>query len=76
MNLDYDHLAAEYARHRRTHPDVLKRLLEDGRLARSSRILEAGCGTGNYLVAVEAALHEKGSVSWWSLYLLLWGMKP
>ena len=56
MNMDYDHLAAEYARHRRTHPDVLKRLLEDGRLARSSRILEVGCGTGNYLVAVEAAL--------------------
>jgi len=54
MNQDYDALAADYARHRRTHPGVLERLA-DG-LAFTSRVLDVGCGTGNYTVALETAV--------------------
>jgi SAM-dependent methyltransferase len=52
MNLDYDLLAADYARHRTTHPGVLERLVQQGRITHGSRILDVGCGTGNYAVAL------------------------
>jgi ubiquinone/menaquinone biosynthesis C-methylase UbiE len=51
---DYDRLADEYAKHRRAHPDVVDELVTRGRLGPSSRVLEVGCGTGNYLAAVHA----------------------
>ena len=50
--IDYDQLAAEYARHRKVHPEVLKGLLTGGELARASHVLEVGCGTGNYISAI------------------------
>jgi ubiquinone/menaquinone biosynthesis C-methylase UbiE len=59
--IDYDRLALEYARHREVHPEVLKNLLSDRALGRASRVLEVGCGTGNYIVAVEASA---GSSCW------------
>jgi len=49
--LDYNQLAAEYARHRRVHPLVFRRLLEAG----GTRILEVGCGTGNYITSIACA---------------------
>jgi ubiquinone/menaquinone biosynthesis C-methylase UbiE len=52
--MDYDQLATEYARHRKIHPDVLQQLVESGRVSGSSRVLEVGCGTGNYLSAIHA----------------------
>ncbi len=52
MNLDYDRLAADYARHRTTHPGVLDRLIQRGEVTAASRILDVGCGTGNYAVAL------------------------
>jgi len=55
MSLDYDRLAEDYARHRRTHPEVLRRLLEGGGLTWSSQVLDVGCGTGNYTLALEEA---------------------
>lgn len=54
--MDYDTLAADYAQHRRTHPGVLQHLIEDGGLTFASRILDVGCGTGNYTVAIEEAV--------------------
>jgi ubiquinone/menaquinone biosynthesis C-methylase UbiE len=48
--LDYDTLAADYARHRRVHPGVVDRLIETGRIGGTSRVLEVGCGSGNYLL--------------------------
>lgn len=51
--LDYDHLAREYARHRQVHPGVIRDLLPTARIGRSSSVLEVGCGTGNYVVALE-----------------------
>jgi ubiquinone/menaquinone biosynthesis C-methylase UbiE len=53
---DYAGLAQEYARHRWVHPEVLRGLLEESRIAASSRVLEVGCGTGNYIVALESAV--------------------
>jgi ubiquinone/menaquinone biosynthesis C-methylase UbiE len=50
--LDYDALAADYARHRRLHPGVLERLIDTGAISSASRVLEIGCGTGNYLRAL------------------------
>jgi ubiquinone/menaquinone biosynthesis C-methylase UbiE len=50
--IDYDQLVAEYARHRQVHPEVLKGLFSGGALGRASRVLEVGCGTGNYVVTI------------------------
>lgn len=46
----YDELAAAYAQHRCVHPEVLRCLL--AAVSPASRILEVGCGTGNYLLAI------------------------
>lgn len=53
--LDYNQLAAEYSRHRRVHPVVLQQLLEQGAVTTASHVLEVGCGTGNYISAIQAA---------------------
>jgi SAM-dependent methyltransferase len=50
MVLDYSELAAAYAQYRRVHPEVLRSLR--AAVSSESRILEVGCGTGNYLVAI------------------------
>jgi ubiquinone/menaquinone biosynthesis C-methylase UbiE len=49
LPLDYDRLAADYARHRQVHPGVLRSLAA---ATVASRFLEVGCGTGNYLLAL------------------------
>lgn len=49
--IDYDRIAAEYARFRRVHPEVLRRLIEE--LEPASDVVEVGCGTGNYISAVQ-----------------------
>lgn len=49
--IDYDELAAAYAQHRRVHPEVLRSLLAS--VGAASKVLEVGCGTGNYLVAIQ-----------------------
>jgi ubiquinone/menaquinone biosynthesis C-methylase UbiE len=51
--IDYDHLAAEYARHRTVHPEVLKSLASTGTVGRGARVLDVGCGTGNYIIPLE-----------------------
>ncbi len=53
MKMDYDLLAREYARHRRVHPAVLASLLKSSRIDAASSVLEVGCGTGNYVVALQ-----------------------
>jgi SAM-dependent methyltransferase len=54
--IDYDRIAAEYERHRRVHPGVLRALCSTGGLTRDSRVLEVGCGTGNYVAALSQAV--------------------
>ncbi|MDH3376112.1 MAG: methyltransferase domain-containing protein [Gammaproteobacteria bacterium] len=53
--IDYDHLAADYANHRTVNPEVVRSLISDARLTTESRVLEIGCGTANYTVALHVA---------------------
>ena len=52
--IDYDQIVSEYARHRQVHPKVLNNLLLTSRVGGASKVLEVGCGTGNYIIALEA----------------------
>jgi ubiquinone/menaquinone biosynthesis C-methylase UbiE len=63
MSMDYDSMAAEYARHRRVHPGVLSALLEGDLVGAASSVLEVGCGTGNYVIA----LQEQSGCSGWGV---------
>lgn len=61
--IDYSQIAAQYAQHRRVHPEVLRKLIEN--LTPASRILEVGCGTGNYI----SAISESTGCSCWGVDL-------
>ena len=56
MALDYDQLAADYARHRHVQPALLAALLDGAQLTATAVAAEIGCGTGNYIGAVQAAV--------------------
>ncbi len=51
----YQTIAPDYARHRRIHPGVLEGLVSRAGLGPASSVLEIGCGTGNYLAALDEA---------------------
>lgn len=55
--LDYHIIATEYTRHRKVHPEVLRSLLSTSGVGSASKVLEVGCGTGNYIIALEALAH-------------------
>ena len=48
----YDALAAGYARHRQVHPKVLGEICQA--VTPKSQVLEVGCGTGNYVLALQS----------------------
>lgn len=56
MSMDYDPMAEDYAHHRRTHPGVFASLLKAGPTETTGSILEVGCGTGNYITALQETL--------------------
>ena len=51
---DYNHLAHDYAAHRRAEPIVIAALIAGGAVGEATRVLEVGCGTGNYIAAIAA----------------------
>jgi ubiquinone/menaquinone biosynthesis C-methylase UbiE len=63
--IDYDRIASDYARHRQVHPEVLRSLVSTSRVGRASKVLEVGCGTGNYILALEQLTGAHG-----------WGIDP
>jgi len=54
--IDYAGLAQEYARHRWVHPAVLRDLLQESGIYAQSSVLEVGCGTSNYTLALESTV--------------------
>ena len=53
--VDYDRRATQYARHREIHPEVRRELLASGIFGPDTRLLDIGCGTGNYAAALTEA---------------------
>jgi len=54
--VDYDQLAADYALHRQVQPEVFTQLVTQSEITTDSRVLEVGCGTGNYISAILASV--------------------
>ncbi|MEW6558550.1 MAG: methyltransferase domain-containing protein [Elusimicrobiota bacterium] len=50
--INYNKIAEKYSHHRKLHPGVLKNLIEKGKNDSHSKILEVGCGTGNYISSI------------------------
>ena len=65
MPFTYDRgdVADDYARYRGTHPSVLGGLIEGAAIGPASRVLEVGCGSGNYV----RALQELTGCSAWGI---------
>jgi ubiquinone/menaquinone biosynthesis C-methylase UbiE len=59
MDISYDQIAADYAAHRNVHAAVLQRLIEFPPITSESHVLEVGCGTGNYIGAIESVANAK-----------------
>lgn len=55
-SVDYDGKAIEYAEHRQANADVLRRLLSEPRVDTHSKVLEIGCGTGNYILSIQRSV--------------------
>jgi SAM-dependent methyltransferase len=53
--IDYNKISEHYSQHsQKVHPGVLEGLLSGSRFEDASTVLEVGCGTANYLIAVES----------------------
>ncbi len=50
--VDYDQAADKYAAHRQIHAGVFRELCTRNMLGTGARVLEVGCGTGNYITAL------------------------
>jgi len=58
-SFSFDKIAGQYARYRETHPGVLRSLLIN--ISKDSKVLEVGCGTGNYIIMINLI---SGCQSW------------
>ncbi|RPI58058.1 MAG: class I SAM-dependent methyltransferase [Chloroflexi bacterium] len=52
QGVNYDQDAGEYAAHRKLHAGVFAELARGAKLGPASRVVEVGCGTGNYARAL------------------------
>jgi ubiquinone/menaquinone biosynthesis C-methylase UbiE len=53
--IDYNRISEHYSQHRQNvHPEVLKGLYSNCKYGDTSNILEVGCGTANYIIAVHS----------------------
>lgn len=57
--IDYNDVAQKYLQHRRVHPQVLKELVKSSRITNKSHVLEIGCGTGTYSIAIQQQVPMK-----------------
>jgi ubiquinone/menaquinone biosynthesis C-methylase UbiE len=53
--ISYDERAEAYAKHRKVHPGVVAELIDSGLLTATTRVLDVGCGTGNYAAVLSEA---------------------
>lgn len=51
-SFNFDKIARQYARYREIHPGVLRNLLKS--IDENTKVLEIGCGTGNYIIALNS----------------------
>ena len=49
-------VAANYAEHRGVRTEALEELVRTSEVERRSRVLEVGCGTGNYIIALQKTM--------------------
>jgi ubiquinone/menaquinone biosynthesis C-methylase UbiE len=56
MKAYYQEIAPDYARLRCIHPEVFRQLIATGPIHADSRVLEIGCGTGNYICALRESV--------------------
>jgi hypothetical protein len=49
MSSDYQQMAGAYGRHRTEYEPLVRELAKDGRLTETSRVLEIGAGTADYV---------------------------
>jgi ubiquinone/menaquinone biosynthesis C-methylase UbiE len=60
--MTYDgQIAADYARLRRIHSPLLAALISGSGIEAGSKVLELGCGTGNYICAIQS---QTGCFAW------------
>ncbi|MCX7796477.1 MAG: methyltransferase domain-containing protein [bacterium] len=59
MEFSFNKIANSYAKYREIHPGVLRNLLT--RIDKDQKVLEIGCGTGNYIIALNSL---KGCQAW------------
>jgi ubiquinone/menaquinone biosynthesis C-methylase UbiE len=52
-HIDYERAAAPYAQHRDIHLGVLAELIAGAAISGETRVLDVGCGTGNYARALQ-----------------------
>jgi ubiquinone/menaquinone biosynthesis C-methylase UbiE len=63
--VEYGSIAPAYAEHREIHPNVLRSLIRGGVVEAHRNVVEVGCGTGNYMLALVEATDCHG-----------WGVDP
>lgn len=51
--IDYNKIAGEYARHRRTYPGLIEHIVGYAGIDANSTVLEVGCGTANHITEIQ-----------------------